>query len=393
VTTVEDASVPYGTVFSSEVEAADIDIGDEITYGISTYPDIEIQIDPKTGQISWESNIDGLRRTERNTYLVSVTVTASDGEYTITQGFDIEVIPETPPDSKLVYPLDGMAVKYSDIYLEWKALYTEMEGVLFDLYLSPDWYQVSEHHSDAILLELTSDTRYEPEDLIKGQTYYWTVIPYGKCGCGNCRDLFFSFNVNTPPILSGPEASEVSAGDTLFLELDIIDPDEWDRNSISLDIVSGPEGLVVLNGTTSLYWKPGEDDVGTYIVVVQATDGKDDDEISLNISVGPAKNSIIPAKENGKEKKDYTLIFVLGIGGGTLMIIGIVIVLLLVLARKKKRRIAESEEQVPIVKNVDDVIDRELARYQESQQYKKDTGAPVVADQGTASDVNDVGRI
>ena len=77
---MEDIIIEKGTT-SIQVSVSDMDVGDEITYSISTTPSSSFVIDPQTGIITWEEGTTG-------TYLVNVS--ASDGTDTIYQEFNVE---------------------------------------------------------------------------------------------------------------------------------------------------------------------------------------------------------------------------------------------------------------------------------------------------------------
>jgi uncharacterized membrane protein len=87
-TMVEDQNITEDVPFFMDVLATDVDIGDQIRYSISFEPTAEITINSISGTIRWLNP-------EPGNY--SVNVTASDGNETIYQVFNITVNEDLPP--------------------------------------------------------------------------------------------------------------------------------------------------------------------------------------------------------------------------------------------------------------------------------------------------------
>jgi hypothetical protein len=89
----DDITLNEGDLYVFDVNATDEDIGDDLTYSISSIPLTNITIDPDSGVITWSAWSDDLDGSE----FINVIVTASDGEEYIFSYFDIGLIPNSPP--------------------------------------------------------------------------------------------------------------------------------------------------------------------------------------------------------------------------------------------------------------------------------------------------------
>jgi hypothetical protein len=98
----ESPSVAEFDLFVYNVSAIDVDVGDELTYSIRSEPETNISINPITGQIRWFASFDEAQPDWN--YILSVFVSVSDSTLTITDKFDLTIIPNYRPTVTLNYP-------------------------------------------------------------------------------------------------------------------------------------------------------------------------------------------------------------------------------------------------------------------------------------------------
>jgi hypothetical protein len=77
-----DQNISEGDNLALNVSATDVDIGDNITYGLSSQPASNMTINPASGAIRWENAVSGI---------YSIRITATDGNVIIMNIFNITV--------------------------------------------------------------------------------------------------------------------------------------------------------------------------------------------------------------------------------------------------------------------------------------------------------------
>ncbi len=291
-----------GEEFSFQMEAFDQDSMDVLEYSISSFPYSSIFIDPFSGEISWEADTKGLTMLQNNTFFTTITVQASDGNVLIRHDFDLFIVPDPAPTARLLSPEHGKSYKSSDIVLKWEGADPEGEEVLFDLYIGTNWVEVEELKEEHLILESTVITEYKPEILLKGEEYFWTVVPKDQRSSGYCQDGVHSFHVNTPPTLTDPGDWEIDVGKKLTIELSTMDPDLIDQSALVLELVQSPDGVDLSSSTSIMTWEPGPEDIGNNTIEISVTDGKDITSITFNITVKSSTD--IPLDGEGSERED-----------------------------------------------------------------------------------------
>ena len=337
-----DTQVDQGEIFTFDVEATDVDMGDEITYSMESDPEIDISIEADTGLIEWNATLDGI--TPDHDYLVDITLNASDGNVTIFHTFTLKVIPNPTPTSDLVFPEDSELVNAYGIVVKWEGD-DDSENIIYNLYLGKDPDDVSNMVESTLEAKEVTQTSYRLSGLDQGEVYYWTVIPSDIYSTGICSDGVQSFTVNTIPKLDILH-QWVYVGEEFRLQLEGTDPEVvTESGELLIGLIKGPEGMEFDPSTNTLKWTPTSDQVGNHTVVVFADDGLNpDDEITFNINV----------KENpsGDEGGDPSLLIV-GIAAGSIIVIAVVILGILFLLLRKKKEGSQSGAEAESIQGVD----------------------------------------
>jgi hypothetical protein len=261
-----DTQIDQGVIFSFDVEAIDHDIGDIIAYSLSTTPASSMIINEITGEITWESSLEGL--SPNPNYVLNVEVSATDGEETITHGFTIIIIPNPSPTSTILGPEDEKRITSDGVLLEWEGTDDGEEPLTYDIYLGKSQTQVSLLDTIVLWMEDVEGTSIDTGPLEAGKTYYWTVIPKDIFSSGTCTNNVFSFSVNVPPSITGYTVPEAKIGVEFRLTLMGSDPNNDD---LEYSIIEGPVGMEIFDGMIT--WTPVESQVGTHTVNVSLSDG------------------------------------------------------------------------------------------------------------------------
>lgn len=263
----KNVTLDIGDSFAFDVNASDDDVGDTLTYAISSTPSSFITIDPGSGVIGWEVSDPG-------TYLINISVV--DASDPIFFEFTIIVDPDNlPPTTMLSSPMDGSELEIVDPMFQWGVTDPEDDNVTCVLYLSSSLSDVENLTEGSKVMDGLTDKIYQFKDeLEKGETYYWTVIPSDENATGICLSGIWSFKVSedsvttdSPPFFTSVPPVYAENGVVYSYEPEAADPD---MDEVTITLVSGPT-MMVMDGSV-LKWTPATADVGnTFTVNLSAT--------------------------------------------------------------------------------------------------------------------------
>jgi predicted transcriptional regulator len=277
-----DKEIDEGDQFIFSVNATDIDTGDVLSYSISSKPDTNIIIDPETGLLNWTPR---LQDPVTAPVVFEFIVSATDGEEIIVADFNITVAPNFRPTVSLVSPADYGFVSVMGTELKWEGTDNEDEQLTFDLYFSRDISLVTKLLESARVLFGSTNTSYFVAELDVGSIYYWTVIPFDGFSRGTCPDGIFSFRINSPPFISEIPAQKVTVGKEFKIKVEATDENIADSENFVFSLESGPADMFISSNNGLIVWVPTKDQVGSYIVNVQVSDGLDFTNTTFQINV------------------------------------------------------------------------------------------------------------
>jgi len=285
-----DTKIDQGEYFTFAVEAEDVDVGDIILYSISSKPSSSISIDSYTGEITWLSSIESV--TQSPDFMMTVEVSATDGNATIIHEFVITVIPNPPPISTILSPDDEARITSEGILLEWKGMDDGEEPLKYDIYLGESYRDISIHERSVLWLENIEETSVNTGRVEMGKTYYWTVIPKDAFSSGICINDIFSFTVNIPPSIKEFTVPVVYVGDEFRVNLMGLD---LNSDDLEFSLEKGPNGMKISNRTVT--WTPSESQVGTHTVNLSLSDGYETVYKEFEIEVS---EKVIPPESEGE---------------------------------------------------------------------------------------------
>jgi hypothetical protein len=253
------------------------------------------------------------------------------------------------PKTTLVWPQDGKIIKESTIELEWK-LNNVFDGVLYDLYF--------DNTNPPSIYKSDIDTpKFEVDDLISGETYYWKVIPRLDDMAGICDSGVWEFsvelldgkkkydvNIDGPGFITVNQGDSKSvmlkiwnlgiADDTVMIELHGGELDEY------IKIHTKSEFNLYSNKSKEIFLDidiPKSLEVGTYEIQVTATSkeslGAQSDTLSIIVQILKKADT----KKNITSDDSEPINFI-AIGGVTTIIIIIVIVIIFLFHKKRKKK-------------------------------------------------------
>jgi hypothetical protein len=332
----KDATVKEGEVFIFDLNATDIDVGDTLVYNISTNPNTDISIDPDTGLIKWLGSTENLA----GEYLISVMISATDGDVTIFSYFDINIIPKPPSTVSLVSPENNEIVSLKSLKLNWAVDIEEDEKLTFDVYLSKQLDLIKDFNEAALFARGINETSLALIDLDIGAKYYWTVIPFNGIVYGGCTDGIFSFEINNPPTLLDISSQKIMVDKEFVLDVNANDMDPQDANNLVYSLSSEPSGMTIDASTGTIRWTPNMDQLGRHSVRIIVSDGAD--ETSQKFTIEVIKNDA----ESKPEETNFALYSLLAI---VIVVIMLILVLFMLLKKKKKgdKELGSDPSQAP----------------------------------------------
>jgi heme/copper-type cytochrome/quinol oxidase subunit 2 len=267
----KDVIIEDTATYTFDVNATDIDVGDVLTYGITSAPVSTISINSVTGVIT-------RKPTTAGTYIMNVSVT--DSNATLYHEFWIPVIhidKNTPPESTLTGPGNGSKVDILNPTLIWTVHDNDGDTVQSDLYLGKDLTLVKGMDDSVKMIRVATTTSFTPVTALdKGATYYWTVIPHDGKTIGKCTNGIWSFSISEtaslnqlPKFVSMPSL-EAGVGVEWTYSPKAVDEDA--KDTVTYNLLTKPDGMTLTSGI--IKWTPTLSQLGKQNVKVEATDGK-----------------------------------------------------------------------------------------------------------------------
>ncbi|MGA1849014.1 MAG: hypothetical protein ACMUHB_06705, partial [Thermoplasmatota archaeon] len=242
----------------------------------------------------------------------------------------------TPPQTSKLGPASGMKVSTRGLELSWEGNDADGHDLQYDIYISEIEEDVTGLMESALKGDDILEERLLIEDLIPGKTYYWTVIPFDGFATGVCLSGHISLVTNTPPTIAPVLNMQAEAGKVFVYQFVGQDADEGDIQTLTFSLRNSLEGMQLFipdtnDGTTTLSWTPGNDQVGDHNIVLVVTDGVDETNISFRIQVMTSQG------ETDEEDKDTLspMVFILPVIGIFLIALFVVVLFLFLRSRKK----------------------------------------------------------
>lgn len=338
-----DIDVYSGKIFEYDVNASDFDISDQLEYTVSTIPKSDISIDSSTGEIFWKSSLSFF---DEPPYNLRVEVSVTDGEFTIKHNFKITVLITEPPETELIFPLNGDKSSYQKTMLMWDGFDPDGDRISYDVYIGTTNVYVSSLSKDTLYISDFEYTSLVVSGLDPGMTYYWTVIPFDGGSFGRCNSGVHSFRLNSVPKISPVDFQTAKTGETFRMLVQGSDDDSDDQSGLRYSIEKGPNGMQIDENSGLIRWKPGIGDEGLHQIVVNLSDGIDVVKISFTIEV-----------DKGRDTSGLSLFAILAIP--VFIILSVVIILLVSLIRKKRVSDQKDSENDVVEEQVIGTIDDE----------------------------------
>ena len=296
----KDTVVNEGEVFTFDVNASDVDVGDILKFNLTAQTNTNITIDSRTGKIEWRANI---KLSMETNYTIEITLYVTDGKVTIRAYFNITVIMNPQPITKLISPINNSRVSVLGTELKWRGSDIGNDSLTYILYLSKDRSAVISLSQSQRIINNINLTSYVADGLNIGGIYYWTVVPVDRFRPGKCCDDYFVFEINNPPTISSISLQKATVGKKFKYELQCQDLNSEDIRNLNFSLESAPKGMSIDPLTGMINWTPSEAQVGEHRVTVQVSDGIDQANISF----------VIQTSEKGKPTVWSNIIIITGV--------------------------------------------------------------------------------
>jgi hypothetical protein len=329
ITIPPDSTVKEGDLFSFDVKAIDEDIGDIITYDVSSWPSSNITMNPDTGLIEWYAGIGNL---DDEPVIYNITITANDTIVTIRTSFELIVIPNYRPTTNLLSPPDNSIVSANNLELSWRGTDEENGSITYNLYVSPDLQPVLNLIESARALHYNASGSHIINGLELGATYYWTVIPHDGNSYGECLDGIFRFTINTPPLAPDIPVQKATVGKEFSYKIKGTDKDSGTISNLIYTLELYPTGMTIDPTTGVITWTPTSDQIGNATVSVVISDGIDSSSTTFEIKVS-------------EQEEENIFGFAISLFSILIPIILFLIILFIIIKRKSKKKSSEISDQ------------------------------------------------
>lgn len=232
---VRNLEVQNALNFESYIEDIDTE-----AYNIDFYIDPYEHKDQIDVTVDENNNLDIKLRSTDYTCLITVLVTADDGDNVVKQSFKIFATVENL-ETSLITPPDGGKLSTKSPQLSWHTTIPSAfknYDVKYSLYFSQEMWKVEDLNSTVLLSKHQTSESFIPDSpLTNGTTYYWTVIPIllnsynevlleGECLSG-VREFIVDLSAsNEPPTshLKSPENQTLIMDTSVLLSWEGFDP-------------------------------------------------------------------------------------------------------------------------------------------------------------------------
>jgi hypothetical protein len=250
-TTINDTDI-----YNFTVKALDIDIGDNLTYGVEQSP-LGLSINSKSGLMLWKPTVAQIGPHE---FILKVT----DGHVVLKYNFTIIVIPHPTEPPYIISSPNQTAVAGQEYRYGVQAKDNDSINLTFGLDISP--YGMTINASTGLVL-------WTPNSK---QIGYYNVSINVSDGPHNIKQKFqvqVLAEPNTPPqLLSYPPILNYSAGDKFEYKVKASDPDIGDI--LTFELIVKPNGMTINQSSGGISWTPIASDVGTHDIHVLISDDK-----------------------------------------------------------------------------------------------------------------------
>lgn len=96
----------------------------------------------------------------------------------------------------------------------------------------------------------------------------------------------------TPPNVHVEPVVKVRSGKEISIKVQATDSDPRDQANLTYGLWSAPQGMTINRTSGEINWTPGKDDVGSHMVVVNVSDGKNTTMATFNIKVERAATPV-----------------------------------------------------------------------------------------------------
>jgi hypothetical protein len=243
------------TEYTYDLTATDMDMGDTLTYSLTTYPD-GLTIDSATGVITWTptnsqigSNSVTARVVDENSALdiqsFSITVSNVNDPPEITQA---AVITATQ-DTLYLYNVAANDIDVGDTLTYGLSAFPEgmtINSSTGSIFWTPTDAQVGGH---SVTVEVNDESG-------EGDSYTFIITVA---------------HVNDPPIFASQPVITATEEIEYFYEVEATDLDD---DTLTYSLLTYPEGMVIDSSSGTISWTPTNTQVGAIPITVRVIDGK-----------------------------------------------------------------------------------------------------------------------
>jgi hypothetical protein len=241
--------------YTYDLDATDMDLGDTLTYSLTTYPD-GMTIDSATGMITWTptnsqvgSNSVTARVVDENSALdiqsFSITVSNVNDPPEITQA----AVTTATQDTLYLYNVAANDIDVGDTLT----------------------YGLSAFPEGMTINSSTGSISWTPTDAQVGG-HSVTVEVTDEGGDGDSYTFIITVaNVNDPPVFTSQPVITATEEIEYFYE---VEAEDLDDDTLTYSLLSYPEGMVIDSSSGTISWIPTNAQVGAIPVTVRIIDGK-----------------------------------------------------------------------------------------------------------------------
>ena len=241
-------------LYSYDVEAEDVDIGDQLTYSLTVRP-TGMTIDSLTGVISWRPDNDDVGDT-------TVTVMVKDlTSLTDSQTFNLHVL-NINDEPIIVSIADTTAIEDSLYLYDVEVLDVDVGDHLF--------YSLDVFPLGMIINDSTGVISWLPDNDDVGDTVLTVVVMDDSSATDSQTFVLHVLNTNDLPFIVSVAETTAVEDRPYSYDVDGSDVDVGDHLLYSLGVY--PQGMTINDTSGVISWLPDNDDVGDTTVTVVVTD-------------------------------------------------------------------------------------------------------------------------
>lgn len=258
ITSTPVTTATVGQLYKYQMNASDVDEGDELTYMTTTSPP-GMSVNATTGLVTWTPS-------EADKGPRNIVLTVSDGKADVNQSFQVNVLPRPIVNHPPVIVSDPVDVAYVGMIYQYNIEATDEDEDALSYLMLP-----SKNPKGMMINSTNGVINWVPTIDQLGPNNVTVTVTDDK------DEVYHNFTVTVeeidlPPTILSTPVTTAKVGIEYTYTVLARDPEE---RTLTFGLATFPSGMTIDGGTGKISWTPAAEQVGTVHVALTVTDGNE----------------------------------------------------------------------------------------------------------------------